>query len=539
MEQLEYIESLCKKYGIKSLRGSLDIIRQLQAQNIPLDVAVYGQFKAGKSSFLNHLFERPVLPVGVTPVTAIITRIRYAPEERAIVRLSDGTEVNIALTEIENYVSEKHNPQNVRRVACLDIYLPTLTKMTGLRFIDTPGLGSVFEHNTVVTQNWYEKSAIALVLIAANAPLSAGDIELIRAVRKSTPEIHILLTKADLFTAEQLTELESFLAQSLASVDLSHIPIHLYSIHSTAPDYRAMIRDTLLAPIIVARESKLTEIVEFKKRQLIESTRQYFTLAYEASKRSETEKAELLTKILDEQNQLSFLNEELSLLINSHKAQARLQIEKLLLPHLPAIQQTVLQTFETEYPSWRGHLMKRSQRYEAWAKDTLTERMTELSLREMEGLSAIVEKTKNHAIRFAHHFRARINDNIKKILGLELPVAELTMTLQPLKNPDVSISWAFDIQINQLWFLFPNFLFGRLYKRHFRNKIPDEVEKNIQRLISDYTGAIQAEMAAIQGATYAFIRDEIATIKNLLSGETLSGSAVYREILQKLRTTER
>ena len=534
MTQLEYIQSLCDQYGIEALRGALEIIRQLETQNSPLDVAVYGQFKAGKSSFLNHLFEKQVLPVGVTPVTAIITRIQYGAEERAVVRLTDGAEVGIALTEIKNYVSEKYNPQNIRNVACLDIYLPNLAKMHGLRFIDTPGLGSIFEHNTLVTQDWYAKSAVALVLIAANSPLSAGDVELIHEVRKSTPEIHLVLTKADLFSAEQLAELETFLAHSLESAGLKNIPIHLFSIHSTMPDYRKMVCDSLLQPIIIARETKLTEIIDFKKLQLIESARRYFNLAWEASKRSEAEKADLLSKILDEQNQLAFLKEELSLLINSHKTQARTQIEKLLMPYLPQITEAVLQTFDSEYPSWRGHLMKRSQRYEAWAKQTLTARMAELSSLEMAHLSAIVEKTKNHAIRYAHLFRGRVNDNIRRILGLELPVAELTMTLQPLKNPDVSISWAFDIQINQLWFLLPNFLFGRLFKRHFRNKIPNEVEKNIGRLISDYTEKVQAEMKDIETCTFSFIRDEIVTITNLLSQETLSMSAAYQEILQRL-----
>ena len=42
-----------------------------------------GRFKAGKSSFLNHFTNRSILPVGVVPVTAVVTEIRFGPVEKA------------------------------------------------------------------------------------------------------------------------------------------------------------------------------------------------------------------------------------------------------------------------------------------------------------------------------------------------------------------------------------------------------------------------------------------------------------------------
>jgi hypothetical protein len=42
-----------------------------------IDVAVVGQFKSGKSSLVNSLIGVGILPVGIVPVTAIVTRIRY------------------------------------------------------------------------------------------------------------------------------------------------------------------------------------------------------------------------------------------------------------------------------------------------------------------------------------------------------------------------------------------------------------------------------------------------------------------------------
>ena len=39
--------------------------------------AVVGQFKRGKSTFINALLGEELLPVGVTPVTSVVTIVRF------------------------------------------------------------------------------------------------------------------------------------------------------------------------------------------------------------------------------------------------------------------------------------------------------------------------------------------------------------------------------------------------------------------------------------------------------------------------------
>src|SRR5271163_7060 len=53
-----------------------------------LQLAVLGQMKRGKSSFINALLGSEVLPTGVLPVTAIITEIRYGPKPEAEIAYS-------------------------------------------------------------------------------------------------------------------------------------------------------------------------------------------------------------------------------------------------------------------------------------------------------------------------------------------------------------------------------------------------------------------------------------------------------------------
>jgi predicted GTPase len=45
-------------------RRQLEVAEGLLVQNQPIDVAILGQFKAGKSSFINSLLGKSILPVG-------------------------------------------------------------------------------------------------------------------------------------------------------------------------------------------------------------------------------------------------------------------------------------------------------------------------------------------------------------------------------------------------------------------------------------------------------------------------------------------
>src|ERR1700730_16024928 len=63
--------------------ATADDIRQLRQAELDLDelflLVVVGEFNSGKSAFINALLGARVLREGVTPTTAVITRVKYAP----------------------------------------------------------------------------------------------------------------------------------------------------------------------------------------------------------------------------------------------------------------------------------------------------------------------------------------------------------------------------------------------------------------------------------------------------------------------------
>src|ERR1035437_7959400 len=112
---LDLAAEVAARYEISALSGLLACARASVGQD-EISVAVLGRFKAGKSSFLNDFIGRNVLPVGVVPVTAVVTEIRYGAREEARIHHHDGRDPEVPLDQIGVYISEKENPENAKHV---------------------------------------------------------------------------------------------------------------------------------------------------------------------------------------------------------------------------------------------------------------------------------------------------------------------------------------------------------------------------------------------------------------------------------------
>lgn len=238
---IEKIRRIAGQFQIVSLSRQISACAGLLDQSPFVDVAILGQFKAGKSSFLNSLTGRPILPVGVIPVTTAITRLHYGPRERVLVRYFDGREEEAAVETIADFTAESRNPSNRKNVERVDVELPGLAEYAGLRLVDTPGLGSIFKYHRETSANWLPEVGAAVVAISADRPLAENDLTLIRELGEHTPRIILLLTKADLLAPEQQAEVVHFFRLALRQeVQIQGIEEeHAWSIRSSSTSSRS------------------------------------------------------------------------------------------------------------------------------------------------------------------------------------------------------------------------------------------------------------------------------------------------------------
>jgi hypothetical protein len=78
----------------------------------------------GKSTLLNALVDEAILPIGVVPVTAVPTVLRYGVQRTARV-LINSTWLTIAPNDLAHYVSEELNPENRKCVEGVEVLLPS------------------------------------------------------------------------------------------------------------------------------------------------------------------------------------------------------------------------------------------------------------------------------------------------------------------------------------------------------------------------------------------------------------------------------
>src|SRR5208337_287045 len=160
-------------------------------------LACIGQFKRGKSTLINALIGEPLLPVGFIPVTAVPTVIRYGAHKKARIQFRDGAWQQIAASDLEQYVSEEHNPENAKGVGGAEVFVPSDMLCTGMCLVDTPGLGSVFTGNTASTQAFIPHIDAALVVVGADPPLAGEELALVETVGRQVQNLILVLNKAD------------------------------------------------------------------------------------------------------------------------------------------------------------------------------------------------------------------------------------------------------------------------------------------------------------------------------------------------------
>lgn len=181
-----------------------------KVRNNTFNLVVLGQFKRGKTSLINALLGAEILPVAVVPLTSIATILKYGDALRIQVFFDNGSMKEIRHESLSEYVTERGNPKNEKNVQEVVIAYPSTYLKDGVRLIDTPGVGSIYQHNTDVAYQYLPKSDAALFLLSVDQPVSQAELDFLKDVREYSNRIFFLQNKADYVGSEDLEESIAF-----------------------------------------------------------------------------------------------------------------------------------------------------------------------------------------------------------------------------------------------------------------------------------------------------------------------------------------
>jgi GTP-binding protein EngB required for normal cell division len=537
---LERVQDICHHFQIVALNRQMEACEALLRQNQPIDIAILGQFKAGKSSFLNCLVGENILPVGAVPVTTVITRLQFGEKERARIHHFDGSIQEVPLRDIQSYVSEAHNPGNQKNVEVVDLELPSLRGFDGLRLVDTPGLGSIFKYHMETSEEWVPEVGAALLAISSDRPLAQSDLDLIRELFTHTPRVILLLTKIDLLSPGQLDEVLRFLRESLRRELDRELPIFPFSTRIQTDEWKRKIQEEFFAQISSNREREMRKILRHKLQSLGRGCLNYLEIAFKTAQQADRDREELQRLILDDKVNYDLIRQEINRLIRENTLQTRVLISKRLETHVePFLRIQLMDRLAQALPSWRGNLWQLTRKYEEWLQETLSAELIQISKNEYRHFLGTLQKAHMGLSRSLEVFRSLLSQNVEKVLGLKLPEADWKIDVAEPSQPDIKISRTFDYNIEFLWFLIPMFLFRRFFERHYLNQIPREVEVNLSRLAAQWEDRINRAIEGMKKQALKYVQDELATIEALLSRSQGQSEAIGQAKEEIHRALER
>ncbi len=531
---LKNVLELCARFSIVSLNRQIEACENLLIQSPPIDVAILGQFKAGKSSFLNSLIGKSVLPVGVIPVTTVITRLQYGEREQAVVRYFDGSASEMGIDDIEAFTSEAENPSNKKNVEMVDVELPSLKNYAGLRLVDTPGLGSVFKYHVETCENWLPHVGTAILAISSDRPLSDNDVQLIRELMQHTPNIVILLTKADLLSSEQQNEVIEFFERTIQRELNRRLPIYAYSTLVNTEQCKDRLEEGLLFKLSLNRDFEFRKILQYKIQSLIRGCLSYLDIALKTSLQADLDRENLHKQIFDEKVNFDLIREELTIIARENQRQTRTIIMNYLDNFQRPLRQKLSLDLEKELSTWKVNLWKLTRRYEEWLADRMTEEMKHISKMEHRHFYGTLNKAHASLSRSIESFRNLLDKNIEKVLGVRLAPADWKIEVSEPDYPDIKTIRSFDFHFDLIWFLIPMFIFRGLFEKHFISGIPREVEANLSRLAAQWEDRINRAIEEMRKQAIDYVKEELSTIDAVLS-KTHGQTDEINETIKKLQ----
>lgn len=180
-------------------------------------VAVVGDFKRGKSSLINALLGATLLPVGVVPLTAHPTLVRYGPEPIVLVTQASGTE-RVALDRLAEFVTERANPGNRLKVREVWVEYPSPLLREGVVVVDTPGTGSFYEHNTDAAQAFLPRIDVGVAVLTTDSPLSLSEARWMRDVAGRAARVAVCINKVDTISTHEQAEVLAFVQAGVARI---------------------------------------------------------------------------------------------------------------------------------------------------------------------------------------------------------------------------------------------------------------------------------------------------------------------------------
>ena len=210
---LEELSEKNAQLGLATLPKELEEARKKFAANA-YSVLVVGEAKRGKSSFVNALMGRELLPTDVDIATNQVFRVSQAARDAFRLRFDNDTTRSISAAELLEYGSQAitdRNAQlrvNLEHLRWIEVDVPMPFLPTGVCLHDTPGLGSLYAAHAQITHRFIPEADAVIFVLDSSSPISQFELQFLETILDVTRHVFFIQTKIDLYDKEHWQEIQ-------------------------------------------------------------------------------------------------------------------------------------------------------------------------------------------------------------------------------------------------------------------------------------------------------------------------------------------
>ncbi len=179
-ENSKRMSEVCRSIGMNQMAEILNENR-IKLQSHKFAVGILGEFRRGKSTVINAMLGREIMPSDIVPTTATMNRVSYGLTPYAELDLDDGSTKRIDVNELSSYVT-KLDDETTERASHVNeaiVYYPCEFCRNGVDIVDTPGLNDDERMNRITEETIPKLDAVIMVLVP-ESPFSMSEAEFVR-----------------------------------------------------------------------------------------------------------------------------------------------------------------------------------------------------------------------------------------------------------------------------------------------------------------------------------------------------------------------
>ena len=206
-QQVERVKQALASLDMEAEQLSMDRLKTI-VESETFKVLVLGEFNAGKSTFINALLGKEILPSYAKPATAIINEIKWAEQPSALLHFrEEGKDALVVeADELEKYVVIQDTADEVveNPYSHVELFWPIDLCRNHVEVIDSPGLNESTVREKVTLDYLNKVDAVVFVMSALRLGPSMNEQETIETLKKTGhDELFFVVNQFDLLRKQK------------------------------------------------------------------------------------------------------------------------------------------------------------------------------------------------------------------------------------------------------------------------------------------------------------------------------------------------